>query len=304
VADPQAFVVSALLAAGGYVAWRRAMQRSSLIAGTPTSRIATAAKGYVELAGVARAISAERLLDPATHRPCLWFHVVTERRRWNDPFKWRIVDQATSTRPLVLEDPSGSCAIDVRRADMEHVGPAEIVRVSWGMRHRVRRIVNGKRLYALGHLERLGDGDGPRAGDAAATLEVQSRTAAVLRDWKKNPTRLAARFDADGDGRIDAEEWERARTEAHDSVLATLRPRSQAAGGVLFSVGPGLDPIVADPSITHRLAPAPDGRPLLLSTKSEADLASSQRWSSLGGLALFVLFTLAVVGQLGRCTGS
>ncbi len=305
MADPQAFIASTLLAAGGYVAWRRAMRRSSLIAGTATSRVATAAKGYVELAGVARAIGAEPLLDPVTHRPCLWFHVVTERRHWYEPQKWRIVKQATSSRPLVLEDPSGSCAIDVTRADMEHVGPAETIRVSWGVRHRLRRIVNGNRLYALGHLERLGggSGDAPLSGDMAANLDVQQRTAAVLRDWKRNPARLAERFDTDRDGRIDAEEWERVRTEAQASVLVTLRPKAQATGGAVFSLGPGLDPIVADPSITHRLTSAPDGRPLLLSTKSEQELASSQRKTSLGGLALFVLFTLAVVGQLGTCVG-
>lgn len=305
MADPQAFVASALLAAGGYVVWRRAMRRSSLIAGTATSRIATAAKGYVELAGVARPISDERLLDPVTHRPCLWFHVVTERRHWSKPSKWRVVKQASSVRPVVLEDPSGACAIDVTRADMEHVGPAETIRVSWGVRHRLRRIVNGNRLYALGHLERLGSGgEGSRAGDGAADMEVQARAAAVLRDWKKNPAQLVAKFDANGDGRVDMDEWEQARNAAHASVLETLRPAAQTADGAVFSLGPGLDPIVAHASITHRLSPAPDGRPLLLSTKSETELASSQRKRSLGGLALFVICTLAVVGQLRTCVGS
>jgi hypothetical protein len=52
--DAQAFLGACAMTVGGFVMWRRGMKASQLSIGTATSKIATAAKGFVELSGIAR----------------------------------------------------------------------------------------------------------------------------------------------------------------------------------------------------------------------------------------------------------
>src|SRR3989337_1927287 len=101
--DADGFIWAALAAASGYGLWRNGMKVRSLSSGTATSKVASAAKGFVELSGIARALNPEVRRDPITHKPCVWYHCETEeRKRWGKSSDWRVVDSATSARPFVL----------------------------------------------------------------------------------------------------------------------------------------------------------------------------------------------------------
>ena len=64
-----------------------------------------------------------------------------------------------------------------------------------------RCIPEGALLYVIGQFKTIDTNKG-------------SSVSALLRSWKDDQTELLARFDADGDGRIDMAEWETARQAA------------------------------------------------------------------------------------------
>ena len=87
---------------------------------------------------------------------------------------------------------------------------------------------------------------------------------------------LARRFDADGDGRVDGDEWEKAREAAQALVEEQVTESAMK---------PNVD-VLMKPEEDH---------PFILSTKSQTELTKVYRWKALGGLVLF-LAGLAAVG--------
>ena len=60
------------VAGGGWFALRW-LHVARMIEDTPTSRIRSAAQGYVELGGRCRALDGTQNLAPLTQRPCVWW---------------------------------------------------------------------------------------------------------------------------------------------------------------------------------------------------------------------------------------
>ena len=79
-------------------------------------------------------------------------------------------------------------------------------------RYNEQRIEPGDPIYAIGHFTTHG-GAGSRFDKDAAVGER-------LREWKRDQASILRRFDENGDGQIDAEEWEKARAEAEREVAA------------------------------------------------------------------------------------
>ena len=78
------------------------------------------------------------------------------------------------------------------------------------------------------------------------------------------------RFDEDGDGRVDEDEWENAREAAQVLVEEQM---AEAA------MKPGVD-VLMKPEEDH---------PFILSTKSQDELTKAYRWRALGGVLLFLV---------------
>jgi hypothetical protein len=92
--------------------WLAAWRRWRLASDTPTSKIRSAAQGYVELAGAVEPVDAEPLVDPIQHQPCVWFRVETFKveRRSSSRAQWRLpIKSAESSRPFLLRDETGIC---------------------------------------------------------------------------------------------------------------------------------------------------------------------------------------------------
>jgi hypothetical protein len=306
-----AFVVAVLAAASGYALWRNGMKVRSLSSGTATSKVASAAKGFVELAGIARALNSEVLRDPITHKPCVWYHFETEeRKRWGKNSDWRVIDSATSARPFVLDDGTALCAIMTLQATIDRRKP-EVIKVSSTLRHRVWRIRAGDPLYALGHMERLAPGELDAEPSAGATGRPAAQTSYdrakrvneivgdLLRSWKTNRQALIARFDADGSGHVDWHEWEKAQAEAR--AIAETRVGEIKVPGSEKAKTADAKPSKGDATIEFKLQCPDDGRPMLVANSTEQAISRRARGRSILGLALFVGGALYVASTIGSC---
>ena len=93
------------IAAAAFIAWVAALRRRRAMAGTPTSRIASAAQGYVELQGIGLPLDINPVHSPVSGGACLWYHYRVERKSGDD--RWELVEQARSHTSFVLDDGSG-----------------------------------------------------------------------------------------------------------------------------------------------------------------------------------------------------
>jgi hypothetical protein len=255
--------------AGGAAALRW-VRIARLIEDTPTSRVRSAAQGYVELAGRGTPLPGTQNLAPLTQRPCLWWRYRIARRVERSSGSggrrggWQVVTSGTSSVPFVLDDDTGQCLVKPQGAEIlsaeattwygdtpwPTVTPA---RTRWiggerTYRYHEERIYEHERLYALGNF----------ASTTAMVTDDGQAAAALLTEWKDDQAALLERFDRDRDGRIDLDEWERARSQARRDVTErrTGQPAVPAA---------------------HVLCRPDDGRLFLIAAFPPGDLARRYR---------------------------
>jgi hypothetical protein len=254
--------------------------RLRTITDTPTSRIRSAAQGYLELAGTA-CVHLGQATGPLTGLPCLWYrYSVEERRGSGKNQKWVQIEGGDCPEPFALDDGTGRCIVEPAGAYLKlrrrehwtspHRDPRNRARgwifSSGRYRFTEERIEDGDPVYLLGYFET------PRRGVA----ERDRLKRALLRVWKQDPVRMA-RFDRDGDGMVNAKEWEAVRTEAE-----TLAERSESAQ-------------CAKP-VAPRVHGSGDTRePYVISSYTEEELASTLRWQIFGATAGSVALGMALV---------
>lgn len=283
-------------AAGGLWAGYRALHLARLLEDTPTSRIRSAAQGYVELAGRSLPLAGTENLAPLTLRPCVWWSYRIEQRTGDASgspgrarAKWRVVQRGSSGQPFLLEDETGQCLVNPQGAQVLAtestswwgetpwpVGPpGHGARGGFGhereYRYTERRIYAHERVVALGEF---------RSVDAIGENTAEDQVSALLREWKQDQAALAQRFDRDGDGEVGIAEWEAAHAEARREVA---RARAERPASLAVQV----------------LARPPDGRTFLLSAFAETDLV--RRYRRRAALGFGLVFGAAIaVGWLFR----
>ncbi len=92
----------ALVALLSFFAWIANFRRSRAIGDTPSSRVASAAQGYVELVGVSENDPGIPIFSKLMHLPCCWYRY--EVKRQTDNNKWEHVDSGESDDPFLLVD--------------------------------------------------------------------------------------------------------------------------------------------------------------------------------------------------------
>lgn len=192
-------MISLLAWAGNYRRWR-------LIVDTPTSRIGSAAQGYVELAGTAHWPGDTPLTSELAGVPCCWYWFKVERKGARD--HWTQERDGESFVPFVLDDGSGQCVVHPAEAEVHSHR-----RKTWiegDRRFTEVTILPDDRLYAIGAFST----HQPLDGEAAVRAEI----AALVVTWKSDPLALLERFDLDRDGTIDLDEWQLARRQARREV--------------------------------------------------------------------------------------
>ena len=218
-----AWGLAALLAFWGALS---AFSRRQTVKGTPLSRIATAAQGFVELRGVGRTPEGDPLVSPLTGMRCLWYRYEVERRGGRND--WNRVDSGLSDAGFVLDDGSDCCLVDPEGADIttRHYQ-------AWSegdMRYREWRLHTGDALCVLGEFRTLRREEG---------LDADADTRDLLAQWKSDQPALLKKFDLDHDGVLDAREWEMAQRLARG--LVEKRHRELRAGPELHQVKSGQD---------------------------------------------------------------
>lgn len=206
--------VAALALCWGAFACLRLKRR---IEDTPTSRIRSLAMGLVEVSG--RATRRYALVAPMTQGACVWYRLSKYRRDRNH--SWKLTSQSDSSHvPFALDDGSGQVVVDPAGATIkvktEQTGyPGEstllgaVVDGGPDEKWVEELIYEGTTLYVLAYAR-------PVRG---VRPSLRERTVAAVRRLKLDP-RALHRYDADGDGRLDADEWQAARDDAERLAAA------------------------------------------------------------------------------------
>lgn len=191
-------------------AWLSALKRLRLIRDTPTSKIASAAQGYVELLGHGQTFGDTPVYAKLSQTPCLWYRYTVARQTERN--KWVIEERGESDDSFVLRDDSGHCVVDPERAEIttQH-------RDQWSTgnyRYTEWKILQQDNIYVLGDF---------RTQSVALEFDSRAELNALLAEWKRDMPSLRKRFDLNKDGELDMEEWLLARQAAKREVTKKLR---------------------------------------------------------------------------------
>ncbi|MFQ5935061.1 MAG: GIDE domain-containing protein [Acidiferrobacterales bacterium] len=276
--------------------WRQ-LYRARTIEDIPTAKARSAHQGYVELEGLGRLMDGPPIVAPLSGLSCVWYRYRVERHetyydRGRTRHRWVTLESGESSEIFWLEDDTGRVVIDPEGAEItpkhkdvwrSHSGligfarqPAHIVSylASHPSGHRYRfteeRINPGDCVYAIGLLKNI------RSHAGRPTVDVEVRQ--LLRQWKHDQAILKERFDLNGDGEIDQQEWRLARSQARREVLKARQEEGQK-----FTEG-----------INVMTRPAERRRPYLLSAYPQTDLIKRYRqWAAVYGVAFFLLGSAA-----------
>lgn len=205
----------ALLAMGvvSFFAWLANHRRYRQIHDLPTSKVGSAAQGYVELIGRGEPLDGTPVLSRLSRRPCCWYRYQIEEEKSDN--KWETIDEGSSIDHFLLVDDTGQCVISPDGAEVVTKD-----RRSWregSYRYTEWLLLPKVVLYALGEFV-------THNGNVADPTDEREEIAQLITDWKRDEKTLQERFDLNQDGTIDLKEWELARLQAAREV------RKQRAG--------------------------------------------------------------------------
>jgi hypothetical protein len=236
--------------------WLGSLRRWRSISDTPTSLVATAAQGYVELIGRGKALEGLPLVSPLTGLPCLWYRYEVEVK--NSDGKWTHDRSDTSSFSFIINDGSGECLVDPEGAEVLSI--RKDIWESGDERYTQWLLLEHERIYVLGQFATYGGLD--------LQLDRNEDIKAVLADWKRDHPQLLKRFDLDGNGQLSLREWELARSAARREVAARHREARN----------------VAD---LHTMHYPEGGRLYLISNMDPAKFARRYQWWAWGHLLVF-----------------
>ncbi len=251
------FVCVALMAPLSLVAWTSTYRRARAIDDTPTSRVASAAQGYVELIGAGKPLAGAPLLSPVNQLPCLWYRYTIERKDSDN--KWVQESKGESDASFILDDGTGECVVDPDGAEMLVTKRDRWIRDD--RRYTQWLLLEHQNIYVLGQFSTI--------GSVALDLRVDEDVKQLLAEWKARPAELLQRFDLDKSGQLDLREWELARAQAKREILANHRE------------------LRASPELNVMRLPA-DGRLYLISDLKPDKLAGKYRLWAWFHIAIFL----------------
>ena len=198
----------AAMAIVSFFAWMASYRRYRQIHDLPTSKVASAAQGYVELFGHAELISGVPVVSKLTGLPCCWYRYYVERKTSDD--KWAYEDSGVSNDDFLLVDETGQCVVLADGAEV--ITTRKQTWTEGDYRYTEWRMLPKDVLYAVGEFTTI--------GGAVAEFDEDRDVGDLLAEWKKQQPRLLQRFDLNHDGNLDLKEWELARLQAKREVRA------------------------------------------------------------------------------------
>jgi len=248
------------MSAVSFFAWVANYRRYRHIQDLPTSKVASAAQGYVELFGRTELLPGEPIVSKLSQSPCCWYSFQIEEKGSND--KWGTVDSGSSVAQFLLVDDTGQCVISPDGAEVlthDHKSWEELDR-----RYTEWLLLPKSVLYAIGEFSTI-------TGAAVTAGEERADVGALLAQWKADKKQLHERFDLDRDGNISMKEWELARLQARREVHAReADAQSRSVEGVYLLRKPG------------------DGRLFLLANELPDKIGSRYRFWSVAHFLVFL----------------
>lgn len=225
-ADEALFYIAVLtvIALWGFFALWASFKRYRLIHDTPTSKVRSAAQGFVEFYGAAKMLDGEAIISPLTRQHCCWWRYRIQRRvRSGKTTRWTNVESGESEGIFSLEDGTGRALVDPQGAEVtgskkktwygSSRHPSDMVSgisMFGGSYRYVEEVLpNGSNLYVLGDL---------KSEDPAGDFDLHHAVGEKLRQWKQNQQLLLSRFDTNQDGEICETEWDVARKVARQEI--------------------------------------------------------------------------------------
>lgn len=196
----------AAMAVVSFFAWMGNYRRYRQVHDLPTSKVASAAQGYVELFGRSMSIPDSPVIAPLSNMPCCWYSYSIEREGSDN--KWKHEDSGESVSHFLLADDTGECVISPDGAEVLYARTS-----CWTQGD--RRLTESL-LLPQGHLYAIGEFR--TTGGADLELDENKEVSHLLADWKQDQATLLERFDLDRSGTLDLREWEQARLEARRDV--------------------------------------------------------------------------------------
>ncbi|MEQ1629691.1 MAG: hypothetical protein ABL873_04190, partial [Gallionella sp.] len=194
-------------------AWRSSLKRLRAIRDTPTSRIASAAQGYVEVIGRGQDLTNPPMISHLRMLPCLWYRYrVEERYRTKNGDGWRTVDSGESHDSFIVNDDTGTCVVDPQQAEI-----STIYRDQWqnlDKRYTEWKLLKNDLIYVLGEFH---------TQSGSADIDARAELNGLLAEWKRDMPALHKRFDLNNDGVLDMAEWMLARKAAKREVDKKIR---------------------------------------------------------------------------------
>ena len=280
-----------LLAATTYALYLayRSFKKSRLIEDMPTSLIRSASQGFTELIGIGKP-HGEHLSAPLTATPCLWWYYSIEQYlSTGKSSHWVKVESGASKQPFNIDDNSGLCLVLPEGADLAALHnkkwhgrlrhplggsgkkPASTLgllldsNIGFGKRYRYteRLIKEHDPLYILGHFST--DSTGKRC------LSIDKLTGNILRSWKGDFASLLEKYDINGDGELDLDEWKSVQKAAKKEAQKQQRDNSQQ-------------------DKEHAISkPTDTGLPFLIGSDEQDALSGHYRWWAIGWSLAFLL---------------
>ena len=264
------------------------LRRARMFEDMPTSRIRSAAQGYVEIEGHVRLLPGPPIVSPLSRQYCVWWSYTIRRYDTHDR-RWQLIESATSDSLFELVDDTGTCIVDPQGAQvtpglsrrwrgesrLPGLVPQKSPWISFGRyAYSEQMIRSGEPVYAIGQF---------RTQTAIMGMDEARDASQLLSEWKRDQRELLQRFDVNGDGRVDLQEWETARREALQQVRRQQFEES-------------LHPDI------HVLCRPRDRRPFILSTGSQQQLVRRYRFGAALSLLASLLLGAILLSLLGHQT--
>lgn len=248
------------MAVVSFCAWAANYRRYRQIHDLPTSKIASAAQGYVELCGKSGLLPGHPVTSRLGAQTCCWYAFQIEEKGSKN--QWRTVEEGRSVAQFLLVDSSGQCVVSPEGAEV-------LTKRHQSWVHGARRytewlILEGADCYAIGEFS-------TRTANPVTAREERSDVGELLSQWKEDQKQLIERFDLDKDGKIDVKEWELARLQAQREVRKrNAEAQSRSVEGV------------------HLLCKPRDGRLFLLADELPDKLGARYRFWSWAHMIVFL----------------
>lgn len=247
----------------GFIVWQHGLGYSRLIHDVPTSEIATAAQGYVELCGKAAQFE-NQSGQRDTGAPILWVRKALDERADISNFRvfpfnvfYTPVAVEESQTPFSIMDKTGNACILPHGAEV--IVSRKRVQHHDNQRITEETIQSGDDLYVIGNFS-----------SHTSSFPYEQKLEQLLGHWDRDPS-VRARFDRNRDGRLSPAEWR----EMHLHAQMTITREQHEF-------------VDANTNQRHLIYGPSDGRRFVISTLPPEKLAGHYFLHMTIGLMLFI----------------